>query len=91
MSTSAFSSFVATSLPVVFIEGGEGYAFLNLPFLVDIPVEALLVMLNIPCQVQLQLCLGPPDLVSTQPGRFPILFLGYLSLLPLPVQFLLVL
>ncbi|KAK4827421.1 hypothetical protein QYF61_017859 [Mycteria americana] len=63
------------------------YAFFNFPFLVDIPVEALLVILCIPCQVQLQLCLGLPNPIPTQAGSIPILFPGYLSLLPLPVQF----
>ncbi|KAK4811032.1 hypothetical protein QYF61_015736 [Mycteria americana] len=67
LSTSAFSSSVVTSLPVVFISG-----------------EALLVILCIPCQVQLQLRLGLPDPIPTQPGSIPILFPAYLSLLPLP-------
>ncbi|KAK4829131.1 hypothetical protein QYF61_002210 [Mycteria americana] len=43
--------------------------------------EALLIVLCIPCQVQLQLCLGLPDPIPTQPGSIPILFPGYLSLL----------
>ncbi|KAK4807109.1 hypothetical protein QYF61_018450 [Mycteria americana] len=67
LSTSAFSSSVVTSLPVVFIRG-----------------EALLIILSIPCQAQLQPCLGLPDPI--QPGSVPILFPGYLSLLPLPVE-----
>ena len=54
------------------------YAFFNLPFLADIPVEALLVILCVPCQVQLQLRLGLPDPILTQLGSVPILFPGYL-------------
>ncbi|KAK4818692.1 hypothetical protein QYF61_017913, partial [Mycteria americana] len=53
--------------------------------------EALLVILCIPCHVQLQLRPGLPDPVPTQAGSIPILFPVYLSLLPLPVQFLLAL
>jgi len=52
-------------------------------FPADIPVEALLVIFRIPCEVQLQLCLGLPDAIPTQPGSFPILFPGSQSLLPL--------
>ena len=62
------------------------YAVFNLPFVVDIPVETLLVIFRIPWQVQLQLCLGLPDSIPTQPGSYPILFPGNQSLLPLPVQ-----
>jgi len=50
------------------------------------PTEVHVVILRIPRQVQLQLCLGPPDLIPTQLGSIPILFVRYLSLLPLPVQ-----
>lgn len=47
-SISAFSS-VVTSFPALFISGGIGvYAFIVLPFLVNIPVEALPVILCIP-------------------------------------------
>ena len=73
-------------------DGGRGdrhdtnYAFFNLPFLADMPTEVHVVILRIPRQVQLQLCLGPPDLIPTQLGSIPILFVRYLSLLPLPVQ-----
>ena len=66
--------------------GRREYAFFNLPFLADMPVEAL-VILGIPCQVQLQLHFSPPDLIPTQLGSFPVLFPRYLSLLSLPVQF----
>ncbi|KAK4806259.1 LOW QUALITY PROTEIN: hypothetical protein QYF61_013403 [Mycteria americana] len=53
-----------------------GYTFFDLPFLVDIPVEALLVILCVPCQVQLQPPLGLPDPIPTQAGSVPILFPG---------------
>jgi len=42
-----------------------GYAFFNLLFLVDIPVESHLVIISIPCQVQLQPHLGTPDPIPT--------------------------
>ena len=50
LSTSAFSLSVETRSPFLFIGGN---AFFNLPFLADVPVEALLNILCIPCQVQL--------------------------------------
>jgi len=84
LNTSAFSSPVVTSLLVLLI---RGYAFFDFPFLDDIPVEVLLVILCIPCQVQLQLRLGPPDPIPTQLSSIPVLFPAYLSLLPVPVQF----
>ena len=59
-----------------------GYAFFDLPFLADTAVEALLIILCIPCQVRLQPHLGLSDPIATQPGSTPILFPGYLSLLP---------
>ncbi|KAK4806893.1 hypothetical protein QYF61_012614 [Mycteria americana] len=89
LSTSAFSLSVVTSLPVLLVRGG--YAFFDLPFLADLPIEPLIIILCVPCQVQLQLRLGLPDPIPTQPGSVPILFPGYLSLLPLPVRFLLAL
>ena len=58
-----------------------GYAFFDLPFLADIPVEALLTMPCIPCQVQLLLCLGllipslhnwAVSLYSSQPAKVPL-------------------
>jgi len=67
------------------------YALFVLPFLADILVESLLVILSMLCQVQLQPCLGPPDPIPTQAGSIPILFSGFLSLLPLPVHLLLAL
>jgi len=48
LSTSAFSSSADTRLPFLFI--GKGYSFFNLPSLVDVPVEVLLVILGIPGQ-----------------------------------------
>ncbi|KFR14036.1 Thrombospondin type-1 domain-containing protein 7B, partial [Opisthocomus hoazin] len=47
-----------------------GYAFFDQPFLAEIPVEALLIILGIPCQVQLHLCLGLPDPIPMQPASF---------------------
>ncbi|KAK4828813.1 hypothetical protein QYF61_000870 [Mycteria americana] len=67
LSTSAFSSSVVNSFPVLLIKE-----------------EALLIILCIPCQVQLQPHLGLPDPIPTQAGSVPVLFPGYLSLLPLP-------
>ena len=69
-----------------------GCTFFDLPFLVDIPVEDLLVILCIPRQVQLQLHLGLTDpIILRQPGSVHIFFAGYLSLLLLHVHFLLAL
>jgi len=59
LSTLAFSSSVDTRLLFLLIRGSILY--LNLPFLADIPVEALLVIPCIPCQILLQLHPGPPD------------------------------
>jgi len=87
-SISAFSS-VDTRLAVLVRQGG--YAFFDLPFLIVISVEALLVILCNPCQIQLQLHLGPPDPILAQWGSVPILFPRYPSLLPLAVQFTLAL
>jgi len=56
-----------------------------------LPVEALLTILCIPCQVWLLPCLDLPDPISALLGSVPKLFPGYLSLLPLPVHFLLAL
>lgn len=49
------------------------YIFFNLSFLVNIPVEALLILL-IPCQIQCQLFLSFPDPFSTHLGSIPIFF-----------------
>ena len=54
-------------------------------------MEALLVLLGIPCKVKFKLGLGFLDLSPTQPSSFLSLFPQYLSLLPLPVHFLLAL
>lgn len=59
LGASAFSLSVFTSLTIMFV---RGMAFLGLPFVAAIPVEALIV-LCIPCQVQIQLCL--PDFAVT--------------------------
>ena len=54
-------------------------------------MEALLVLLGIPCKVKFKLGLGFLDLSPTQPSSFLSLFPQYLSLLPLPVHSLLAL
>ena len=71
LSTSAFSSSVEWGCHSCSL---GGYAFFNFPFLAAIPVETFPIILSITCQVQLQLCLGPPDLIPTQPGSIPIVF-----------------
>jgi len=45
------------------------------------------VLVYIPCKVQLQSHLGLPDAIPTQVDDIPIVFPGYLSLFPMPVQF----
>ena len=64
---------------------------LDFSFLVELPVEAFLVLFAILSQVQFKVGLGFPDPVSTQPSSFLILFPLNLSLFPLPVCFLLTL
>ena len=91
LSALAFSVSVVTSSHASFIKGG--YVCLNLPFLANVPVKALLVIC-IPCQIQFQLWLSFPDPIPTHPGSMPIFFPwweGYMSLVPLPVHFLLIL
>ncbi|KAK4806814.1 hypothetical protein QYF61_005610 [Mycteria americana] len=66
------------------------YIFFNLPFLADLPVKALLI-LRIPCQIQLQLRLSFPDPIPMYLGSVLIFFPGYTSLVPLPMHFLLTL
>jgi len=83
VASEAFLSVVMRS-PFFFIRGN---AFFNLSFLADVPLEALLVVLCIPCQVQLQPRLGPPDSLPTQLGSIPILMTEYLSLVPVSVRF----
>ena len=67
----------------------EGYSFLDISFPVDIAVEAFVGFLYAPYQVQFHLGLVLPDPVPTQPRSTPTLVPEYLSLLPLPVHFLL--
>jgi len=66
-----------------------GYFIFDLPFLANVPIEALLHILCILCQIQLQLWLSISDPISTHPGTIPIFFSRYMSLVPLPVHFLL--
>lgn len=64
------------------------YIFFSLPFLVNVSVEALLIILHTPCQIQLQLCTSSPEPIPAHLGSVPIFFPGYMSLGPLPVHFL---
>lgn len=68
-----------------------GYAFLDFPFLLEVSVEAFLVLFGIPSQVQIKLGLGFYDPSSTQTSSFLTLFPLYLALFPLLVHFLLTL
>lgn len=86
LSYSSISLSVVTNFRTLF---NWGYTFFNLFFLDDIPLEAHLVILCILCQVPLQLCLDLPHPIPTQLNCIPVLFPGYLSLLPLTVCFLL--
>ena len=54
-------------------------------------IEVFHTLLSAPYQVQFQLDLGFPDPIPTQPSSCLILFPWYLSLLSLPVHFLLAL
>jgi len=73
LSTSAFSLSIFISLPVSLTRGE--YAPLDFPFLVELPVEAFLV-LGIPCQVYFKLGLGFPDPIPTPPSslHIPLIF-----------------
>ena len=62
VSTSAFSFSVATSLPVSLT---MGYALLDFCFLVEVPIEAFLILSGIPSQVQYTRGLGLPDSIPT--------------------------
>lgn len=75
-----------------FLRLGHGwvYACFDLLFLSNLPVE-ILIVICIPCQVQLNLLLGLPCSIPIQPDIVPILFPGYLSLLLPPVQLLIAL
>lgn len=60
-----FSSSIVTSFWALLIRSQEGqgkYAFSDLPFWAHMLVETPLFIVCIPCQVQLQLCLGHPSL-----------------------------
>ena len=50
------------------------YGYFDLPFLADLPVEALVIILWVPCQVKLHPHHGFPDPIPTQPGSVSILF-----------------
>lgn len=63
---------------------------MDIPFLVDVLAKAFLILCT-SCQVQLQLGLGLLNPIPAQPSSIPVLLLGYLSLLPLYMCFLLAL
>ena len=63
------------------------YLFFHIPFLTNLPVEALLV-LHIRCQIQLQLLVSFPHPIPTHVGCVSIFFPGHMSLVPLLVHLL---
>lgn len=62
---------------------------LDLPFLPNITLEALLVLFPYLCQIQLQLCLGLPHFIPTRTDCTSTLVPKYLFLLSLPILLLL--
>ena len=54
---------------------------------VCVPVEPLVLIFHIPCQVQLYLCLDFLNPISTHVNNVPVFFPGYTIRLPLPVHF----
>ena len=54
LSTSAFSLSIITNLPVSLTGGGGGYAFLDFPFLAEVPVEAFCVLVGTPVCICLE-------------------------------------
>lgn len=90
LSTSAFSSVVPSLTALSLgVRHGWVYNFFDL-FLSNLPVEILLVIC-IPSEVQLQLFLGLPRSIPTQPNITLTLFAGHLSLLPPPIHSLIAL
>ena len=87
MKESAFLS-VVSSLPALL---SDGFALLGVPFQVDSPVEAFLVLLCTPHHVQFQLGLGLPAPSPTQTSTHTTLLPRSLALLALPVHLLLAL
>lgn len=67
------------------------YALLDFSFSVSAPIEALLTLHCIPCQVQFQVGLSLPDSISRLLSSTSVHPPWYLSLLPLTVHFLLAL
>ena len=65
------------------------YALFDLFLLTYVPVESVLFVFNIPCQVQFHLCLGFHNPISACLDRMPPFFSGDSSLFPLPVHALL--
>jgi len=66
---------VVTRSPILFIgRRGGVYIFLSLPFLINVPVGPLIIILHIPCQIQLWMRLSSPDPIPIHPGSMPIFF-----------------
>lgn len=64
----AFSMLAATRFPVSFIwDWVSGYIFLILPFLTNVPVEALPLVLQIAGLIKLQVCFTFPDPILATP------------------------
>jgi len=78
---------VVISFLSFFIRGGT----ISLIFLFSPTYLKALIILRIPCQIQLQLCLSFLDRIPTHVVSIPILSPGYTSLVLLPGHFLLAL
>lgn len=70
LSISVFSTSAVTRSP---LSHQEKHIFFTLPFLTNVPLEALLI-LHIPCQTQLQLLFNWSEPIPTLPGSVSILF-----------------
>jgi len=77
LSTSYFSLSIVTSLPLFLTSGG--YAFLDIPFLTDMPLEAFLPLLCASFHDQFQLGLLLLYLITTHPSSIPMLLPGTCS------------
>jgi len=55
------------------------YAFLDFHFVVEVPVEAFLVLLCVPGQVQVQQALGLPDSNITRPSSISMLIPAFIA------------
>jgi len=61
-----YLSLLVCRYQIAFVTHEVGYAILDFHFLVQVPVEALLVLFGIPCQIQFKLGLGFPDPIPMQ-------------------------